>query len=100
MTAPAFTPYGFTADDPPTVSDFETALGVVDYVRQVRDVVDPPATKYVQTRDTLAEAATQVLNLAPFLAAPDPDEDDEEEEPVDAPTPDAEDTPTPEEETA
>lgn len=78
MTAPAFTPYGFTADDPPTVSDFETALGVVDYVRQVRDVVAPPATKYVQTRDTLAEAASQVLSLAPFLAAPDPDEDDEE----------------------
>ena len=74
MTTPEMTAYPFTSAEPPTVSDFETALGVLAYVRTVRDVASPTASQYQQTRDMLVEAATQVRQLAPFLAVPDAEE--------------------------
>ncbi|MDK7177699.1 hypothetical protein QP445_09550 [Micrococcus luteus] len=86
MTAPEMTAYPFTSAEPPTVSDFETALGVLAYVRTVRDVASPAASHYQQTRDMLVEAATQVRQLAPFLAVPDAedhtDHDESEEVPA------------------
>lgn len=85
MTAPEMTAYPFTSAEPPTVSDFETALGVLAYVRTVRDIVDPPANHYHQTRDTLAEAATQVRNLAPFLAVPDAEDHEDHDEAEEVP---------------
>lgn len=74
MTTPEMAAYPFTSAEPPTVSDFETALGVLAYVRTVRDVASPTANQYQQTRDMLVEAATQVRQLAPFLAVPDAEE--------------------------
>lgn len=73
-------PYPFTADDPPTVEDFETAMGVLAYSAEARDALASGLrSAYTPNdRDPLAMARTHLRTMARYLAAPNPPDDEEE----------------------